>query len=177
MNSIILGIIKHFKGDYYLEVKEYLQGKEGIEKEEEKETSEAIIFDFLADKFKEESTILTLYNKEILQSLYLDLGVSEEDAKRDFKIPKAKTINTILKDYGLIKSKENIKRTSKGMCYTIKKSDFIDMLGRLGYKRIADKLHSFSSFPAYSTQNNEENEDYEENELRSTPDRLNKNKR
>jgi len=159
-NSIILGIIKHFKGDYYLEVKEHLKQKEGISEEENAGTYESIIFEYLNNKFLQEQKILEINNKEILNHLCEELEIDIKDEKA----PKGKTIGTILKNYSLIRKPENLKRKSKGVCYFLNKSDFLDMLKRFGYTKLLDKHTTFSTYDSFDTPKNEPSEPNEENE-------------
>ena len=159
INSIILGIIKHFKGNYYLEVKEHLKQKAGILEEENSGTYESIIFEYLSDKFLPESRILEVSNKEILSELCKQLEIDTKDEKA----PKGKTIGTILKNHGLIRKPENLKRKSKGVIYFLNKSDFLDMAKRYGYNKILDKHATFGSQDSLDAQKNEENEPNEDN--------------
>jgi hypothetical protein len=175
MNSIILGIVKHFKGDYYLEVKKHLEEKLGLAQEERTETKDSIILEFLVNKFKEEEEgekIIELENKEIFDYLLKQLGIPEDAENK----PKPQSIGWILKNYNLLPRKENLSRTSGSgrRKYIISKSTLIDVLKRFGYNKLHLDLTSLSSQSSHPSQICEESEESEDSEVRLRSDYSNK---
>lgn len=141
-NSIILGIIKHFKGDYYKEVKEHLKEKEGLQEEDRSTTKESLTFEFLANRFLQEDKVIEVGNKEIAGHIATELNLSEEEQKG-----LSRTIGWIFRNYDLVRRKENTKRGTRGeRKYIIEKSVFLDMLKRFQYGSLLNKLVSEPTF-------------------------------
>jgi hypothetical protein len=192
VKGIILGIIKHFKGDYTKE-KEELLGKESVDRMEGLNTKESLSFKFIADifkqKVKESKKSVTLSNADIRNFLNNELNLP------DGRKIAARTIGAILRNFQLITRKDQIKREGDGYHYTIFLKDFQDMLGRYKFKEIQEilqkedknknfekknedvectTLSSFSSLRSLRSGQNEANELNERNELEvEQPDREN----
>lgn len=138
MNSIILGIIKHFKGDYYKKVKTHLMEKEGLQQEERSNTKESLMFEFLSNKFLSQDSTIEVTNKEISEYLAQELNLNEEEQKG-----LGRSIGWIFRNYDLVRKKENIKRGSRGeRKYIIGRSVFVDMLRRFQYDVLVKKFFS-----------------------------------
>tara|TARA_Y100000310_G_scaffold329240_1_gene398680 strand:+ start:1202 stop:3079 length:1878 start_codon:yes stop_codon:yes gene_type:complete len=136
MNSIILGIVKHFKEDYYKNVKNHLQEKEWLQEEEKSTTQESLTFEFLTNKFIDEDKVIEISNKEIASFIAEELNLSEEDQKG-----LSRKVGWTFKNYDLVRKKENIKRGSKGeRKYVIEKNVFLNMLRRFKYPSLLEKL-------------------------------------
>jgi len=165
MNSIILGTVKHFKGDYYLEVKRHLEEKLGVAQEEKSETKDAIVLEHLVNQFilkEKEEKVLEIECKEILENLLTQLGIPEDAESK----PKPQSIGWILKNYRLLPKKENWKRDSKTRrrVYVISKSQLEDTLKRFGYNKLHLILTSDSSVSSVSSENSEESKETKETE-------------
>ena len=139
MTSIILGIIKYFKGDYYREVKDYLKEKDEVTEKEDWDTYESIIFNHIATKYYEEKDIAEVSNKELVHTICDNLGIDYTDKE---KRPHPRTIGAILRKHNLLNKPENISRGGKGgsYSYTIPRGAFIEMLKRFDYKSIANSI-------------------------------------
>ncbi len=162
--SIILGIIKHFKGNHSKEKAELLE-KEGLSKIEEVDTIEGAIFNYLSGMFTKKESV-TVMNKDICNFVNLQLGLPDD------KKLKPRTVGAIFRRFNLTTRQDQIKRTGEGYEYTIGFNQFIDMLQRFGYKnqlkKIEEIIPDLSSLSSGSSEQNEFNEDNEGNE--STPD-------
>jgi hypothetical protein len=162
--SIILGITKHFKGDYSKEKDELMQ-KEGLSRNEDLDTIEGAVFDYLSELFTEKKSAVSILNSEICNHINNKLELPE-----DKKI-KSRTIGAILRRFNLTVREDQVKRTSKGYEYVIGFNQFLDMLKRFGYKNQLEKvenrsseLSSLSSLHSLHSFQNEPNELNERNE-------------
>ena len=163
INSMILGVIKHFKGDYYKKVKQYLMDKENIDQKEKHDTYESIVFDYIANLFFEEKHTVEISNKELVEHICNELGITPENTD---KKPHPKTIGSILRNHSLLNKPENInRRGEKGATsYVISRSQFEDMLRRFGYNDILNKMQNLNSFASNSSNASQYFEGNEENE-------------
>lgn len=129
INSVILGIIKHFKGDYYREVKKHLEEKAGLNLQEKSYTIDNLTMECIAQKFTEKKAVVEITNKDIAQHLQNELDLSDEEKKR-----KSKSIGWVINNNNLIRTQHNRKRGTKGETkYIIERNVFLDAVKRYGY--------------------------------------------
>lgn len=163
--SLILGILKHFKEDYRKEKEELMQ-REGLDKMAELDTKEGAVFEFITELFKEKSSTISILNKDICNYVNSKLGLSEE-----IKL-KPRSVGAMLRNFDLIKRKDQTKRTSEGYEYFLGINSFKDILQRYGFKEQLEKLEkiqeqnpsSLCSGSSGSSSKNEHNEHNEHNE-------------
>lgn len=164
MASIILGIVKHFKGDYYKEVETKIMEKEDIDREEDKDSYESIILEYLISivcNRKEKNIIIS--NRDLHEHLIEELGLTYSSEKR----PSPQTIGWTLKRLGLVARKGSLKRGQRGnRMYFISADDLLDRLRRFGYTELLRKheLSQSSSEPSVSSGSSKTNEQTEQKE-------------
>jgi len=140
--SIILGIIKHFNGDYSKEKKELLS-REGISTSTDfKLTRETMILECIANKFVAEKDsnlgYIEIPNKEIKD--YVDRVLNLNDPYKMSPI----SISSALKSYSLVRRDDQIKRVGGqgNIKYVIFRSDFLDTLGRFGFNSLINIINA-----------------------------------
>lgn len=156
MNSILLGIIKHFKGDYYLNVKEHLKEREGLTQEERASTKEGLVFQYLFERFLTDKKVVEVSNKEITEYVAAELNLNETEQKNV-----TRSIGWILKNYNLLRRKDHVKRGSKGARqYIIEKDIFVDILKRFQFNELLNKLctSNLSSETVKTTKTTDDND-------------------
>lgn len=142
MNSIILGIIKHFKGEYYKEVKKHLKEKEGLSQEEKSLTNEYLMFEYFVEKLLDEDKLLQVSNKDIVEYVSSQRNLDEVGKKK-----LSRTVGWIIKNNDLVRSKANVKRGKSGArAYIIEKLILTDTLRRFGYTDLLKKLNGETTF-------------------------------
>ena len=167
MNSIILGVVKHFKGGYYKDVESCLREKEGLEEEENSGTDECIVFEYMMRRALD--GLIEVSNKEIYDHLLAERGIKPDAEKK----PPPQRIGWILKRHGLVERRDNLRRGSKGnRIYVINREDLLDRLKRFGYNELVKRLEDSqtpssvsSDTSASSEQIPEETEQTEDTEV------------
>lgn len=135
INSIILGIYKHFKGDYS-RLKNYLEDKESLKKKELSDIEDSIL-NFIAGKFGEQNFI-EISNEDIKNSVYADLGITEESKYK----PTANSIGRTLVRLKLVRKKsDKVRKGTRGnYVYRLYKDVIRDVLSRLQLRELLEKI-------------------------------------
>jgi len=141
-NSLILGIIRHFKGnEYALKVKQYLEEKAPVLQVEHAQTMEFVILDTIADQINVDTSAFVEVLNETLYGALLDrfdLSPSDKYAPSDQKPRK------ILDSLGLTQKKENLGYSQGGKRkYIINVAEFLSVLQNHGYSKILEKVSGF----------------------------------
>jgi hypothetical protein len=127
--SIILGIIKHFKGNYYKKIKKYLEEKEALKKGGV-DTIEDALIRYICDEFieKRKEEYIEIENRVLRADIMDRLGLTEES---EYK-PSASGIGRKLIKLNLVRKNEDIIRKGKvgNTVYRIYKKVFFDVLNR-----------------------------------------------
>jgi|TARA_R100000501_G_C2613416_1_gene107461 hypothetical protein len=125
--SIILGVLFHFKGEYKNE-KEELLSREGLDKTEELETIDSVVFTYLVHLFNQEKPQILVTNKEITNF------VNDEIDMPEGKRISPKSIGATLRKYNLLQREDQVTRIGKGYNYLIHFAHLKDALERFGFK-------------------------------------------
>lgn len=134
VNSLILGIIKHFKGDYTAE-KKHLEGEQGLIKiETSGSTKDVILFSYLSNLFSLQSQTIEVTNKDIANHINETLGLP------DGKKINPRTIGALLRRSGLVVQDSQARRTEYGYKYEISLSKFKEMAKRFNHKEAIDTI-------------------------------------
>ena len=132
-DAIILGIIKHFKGEHYKQVKTFLLEKENLF--EEKNTDlEFSVMKFILSKFDDGSKppYIDIYNKEILDFVIHDLGISEESKYKPTSTSLGRLIVGSLKL--VVKNEDRPRKAGEGYRgYRIHQGRIADVIIRNGW--------------------------------------------
>ncbi len=141
-NSIILGIIRHFKGsEYALDVKLYLEEKAPVLQMEHAQTMEFVILDAIADMINvDTSAFVEVLNETLYEALLnrFDLSPNDKYAPSDQKPRK------ILDSLGLTQKKENLGYSQGGKRkYIINVAEFVSVLQSHGHDKILEKVSRF----------------------------------
>lgn len=141
-NSIILGIIRHFKGnEYALKVKQYLEEKAPVLQMEHAQTMEFVILDSIADQINvDTSAFVEVLNETLYEALLnrFDLSPNDKYAPSDQKPRK------ILDSLGLTQKKENLGYSQGGKRkYIINVAEFVSVSQNHGYDKILEKVSRF----------------------------------
>ena len=155
-NSIILGIIKHFKGkEYSDEVKKYIKEKAPLEKLEKTLSMEEIIL----------TEIVSIYNDTTpdergklicVEAQHLHLLLCQKMGYPDPKTkgaPHNRTPGNILRGFGLLSKLENKQRSgSAGRWeYRINIDELKNVLKTEGYNELLERITTFSTSRTFST--------------------------
>lgn len=138
-NSIILGIINHFKGsEYSNKVKQYIIEKAPLMQMEYVQTMEDIILNTILEKYIEkQSSMIDIDNEELYIRLLNDLGMD----KKDKYAPSDQKPRKILDHLGLTLKAENLGYNSRGARrFHINSKQFIHKLDEPEYKKIKEKI-------------------------------------
>src|SRR3989344_3082115 len=144
--SLILGIIKHFKGDCSRE-KQELISREGVSDSNDfTHTKETAIFECITNKFiaEKESNLryIEIQNREIKEYVDTSMNLSEQ-----YKIS-SRAVAAVLKNYSLVTRDEQIKRVGGqgNIKYVISLSEFLDVLRRFRFNSLIESIeHNFTS--------------------------------
>jgi hypothetical protein len=134
-NSIILGIVAHFKGDdYALKVKEYIEKKAPLEALEKQVSKQEAIVECVCKVFlDQEITVVKYMNTSLWRdaNLLLDCNVHQEDGKKEAEpIIRLKEIRTILTNLGLISENSDLNHTHGKLSYILRLRPLIGFLER-----------------------------------------------
>lgn len=137
-NSIILGIISHFKGDdYSKKVKQYISEKAPLEVEEHTLTMEEIILKTIVKRYTGEP-LITIENEELYLNLWQKLGFTSPD---DRYAPSNQKPRKILDNLGLINKKENLGYIAGGKRkYHINVEELKSVLKSGGYEKLLENI-------------------------------------
>jgi len=171
-NSIILGIIRHFKGDSYAKkVKKYIGEKAPVLQLEHVRTMEHIVLNAIVSKCQNEKTaFVDVSNKDLHQDLLVQLGMNIGDKYA----PSDQKPRRILDSLGLTSKKENIGMMHGGnrvyhintdeLVNVLKINNYSDLLENISWIHPITTLNPLTSF----TNKGEVGEEGEKGEERST---------
>lgn len=174
-NSIILGIIKHFTDDKTVqETKEYLQNLAGLEeKTVNSNTTDALIMECVAKKFTEQTTTVTIENKEIVSYIADQKDLDDKEQKR-----LSRSIGHLIKKLKLVNRETQVIHSNKGRKYEIDYSDILNSVNRFGFNELKKTLTqnppSLTSLTSLTSQKSEESEESEISEAGFRNDILSK---
>lgn len=139
--SIILGIIRNFKGETYSNnIKEKIKKKAPLEQMEKQKTMEEIILEELVNKCKKDKQpTITIESDYLHTVLWQKLGYESAKTKG---APSNQKPHYILKNLGLILNKENKGRDpkSKRTVYNIYAKDLIFVLQKKEFKDLLSEI-------------------------------------
>jgi len=137
-NSILLGIIKHFKGEeYMIQVKEFIANKPAPWAIEHIHSMEEMILETIVDYWAGEGTWVKVPNTVLHNHLLIKMNMNANDKYA----PSNQKPRKILKDLGLLRKKENIEHTNTGgKQYVISIDELHLILKKNDYTKILEKL-------------------------------------
>lgn len=134
--SIILGVVKHFRGkDYMNEIKTYIDAKAPTEIEEKNLSFTSVVLELLVDKFEEtNSKHIQIENNTIIDEVNKAFDNSNFISKHTDKV------RTLLDDFGLISTKAHITRHKGLRIYKILYNDLVKALKKHRFPELEKKL-------------------------------------
>ena len=147
--STIIGIIKHFKGDYHREIKDWLASRDELKNKIDEDKHESLIIKCIINKIRKEE-VVEISNKEIIEYMKEKLDIKEDS---EYK-PNPANIGRVIKEFGFIRSPEDLSRSGKtgNIVYKIRKNLLLDILNRFNMQELKKQYLNPPSEPSETSE-------------------------